>query len=164
MHIHCPHCRSPIEVVEDQELRDVTCHSCGSSFNLLPDETVTRTAVEQKRVSAAGPGTNEQSGHYLGFDTKMPYLGRMKNNWQPLETCDMSHLECQAYGIRFASRSRAGECESGSTACTRRSTETQCYASKLPTRPIPFEIGQWAAARTARPCRSTTSSKVNPER
>ena len=50
MHIHCPHCRSPIEVVEDQELRDVTCPSCGSSFNLLPDETVTRTAVEHRTL------------------------------------------------------------------------------------------------------------------
>ena len=50
MHIHCPHCRSPIEVVEDQELRDVTCPSCGSSFNLLPDETVTHTAAEHKTL------------------------------------------------------------------------------------------------------------------
>ena len=50
MHIHCPHCRSPIEVVEDQELRDVTCPSCGSSFNLLPDETVTRVAREHKTL------------------------------------------------------------------------------------------------------------------
>ena len=50
MHIHCPHCRSPIEVVDEQELRDVTCPSCGSSFNLLPDETVTRIAKEQKTL------------------------------------------------------------------------------------------------------------------
>ncbi len=50
MHIHCPHCRSPVEVVEDQELRDVICPSCGSSFNLLPDETVTRVARERKQV------------------------------------------------------------------------------------------------------------------
>ena len=50
MHIHCPHCRSPIEVVEDQELRDVTCPSCGSSFNLLPDETVTHAAVEHRTL------------------------------------------------------------------------------------------------------------------
>ena len=50
MHIHCPHCRSPVEVVEDQKLRDVICPSCGSSFNLLPDETVTRIAREQKTL------------------------------------------------------------------------------------------------------------------
>ena len=50
MHIHCPHCRSPVEVVEDQELRDVICPSCGSSFNLLPDETVTRVARERKAL------------------------------------------------------------------------------------------------------------------
>jgi WD40 repeat protein len=50
MHIHCPHCRSPIEVVDEQELCDVTCPSCGSFFNLLPDETVTRIAKEQKTL------------------------------------------------------------------------------------------------------------------
>ncbi|MHB8953114.1 MAG: protein kinase domain-containing protein [Pirellulaceae bacterium] len=50
MHIHCPHCRSPIEVVDDQELRDVICPSCGSSFNLLPDETATRVAKEHKTL------------------------------------------------------------------------------------------------------------------
>jgi serine/threonine protein kinase len=50
MHIHCPHCRSPVEVVEDQELRDVVCPSCGSSFNLLPEETVTRNEKEQKTL------------------------------------------------------------------------------------------------------------------
>lgn len=40
MHIRCPHCRNPIEVVDGDQLQDLTCHSCGSSFNLLPDETV----------------------------------------------------------------------------------------------------------------------------
>ncbi len=50
MHIHCPHCRSPVEVVEDQELRDVICPSCGSSFNLLPDETVTRIGTQRKTL------------------------------------------------------------------------------------------------------------------
>ncbi len=50
MHIHCPHCRNPIELVDDQQLRDVTCPSCGSSFNLLPDDTVTRAAVEHRTL------------------------------------------------------------------------------------------------------------------
>ena len=47
MHIHCPHCHNPIEVVDDQQLRDVICPSCGSSFNVVPDETVTRVAQER---------------------------------------------------------------------------------------------------------------------
>lgn len=40
MRIRCPHCQSAIEVVEDAELHDLVCPSCGSSFNLIPDETV----------------------------------------------------------------------------------------------------------------------------
>ena len=50
MHIHCPHCRNPVEVVEDGELRGVICPSCGSSFSLLTDETVTRTTIEHKTL------------------------------------------------------------------------------------------------------------------
>lgn len=36
MHIHCPHCRSPIEVVDEQELRDVTCPSCAVPSTCFP--------------------------------------------------------------------------------------------------------------------------------
>jgi len=50
MHIRCPHCRNPIEVVDDDELRDVVCPACGSSFNLLPDETISRQLAEHKTV------------------------------------------------------------------------------------------------------------------
>ncbi len=35
MRIRCPHCRNPIEVVDDQSLAEVCCPSCGSSFNLI---------------------------------------------------------------------------------------------------------------------------------
>ena len=35
MKIRCPHCRNPIEVVNDDPLNDIDCPSCGSSFNLL---------------------------------------------------------------------------------------------------------------------------------
>jgi ribosomal protein S27E len=37
MHVRCPHCHNAIEIVGDSELTDVTCPSCGSSFNLLPE-------------------------------------------------------------------------------------------------------------------------------
>src|SRR5262245_50339261 len=40
MHVRCPHCQNPIELVADAELNDVTCPSCGSHFNLAADETV----------------------------------------------------------------------------------------------------------------------------
>jgi len=50
MHIRCPHCQNPIEVVEDAALRDLVCPSCGSSFNLLPDETVSRQTAAAKTL------------------------------------------------------------------------------------------------------------------
>ncbi len=37
MQIRCPHCHNPIEVVNDDPSGDVTCPSCGSSFNLAKD-------------------------------------------------------------------------------------------------------------------------------
>ena len=37
MHIRCPHCQNAIEIVGDAEFTDVTCPSCGSQFNLVPD-------------------------------------------------------------------------------------------------------------------------------
>ena len=50
MHIRCPHCRNPIEVIEDDQLRDIICPSCGSSFNLLPDETVSHRSVAHRTL------------------------------------------------------------------------------------------------------------------
>src|SRR5687768_4939648 len=35
MHIRCPHCRNPIEVVNLDALVEVSCPSCGSSFGLV---------------------------------------------------------------------------------------------------------------------------------
>ena len=50
MHIRCPHCRNPIEVIDDDQLRDIICPSCGSSFNLLPDETVSHRSVAHRML------------------------------------------------------------------------------------------------------------------
>src|SRR5438034_1361666 len=42
MHIRCPHCHNAVEVVGDQDISDVSCPSCGSVFNLVPEtETFT---------------------------------------------------------------------------------------------------------------------------
>jgi tRNA A-37 threonylcarbamoyl transferase component Bud32 len=41
MHIRCPHCHQPIEVVEDAPLADISCPSCGSNFSLISGETET---------------------------------------------------------------------------------------------------------------------------
>ena len=34
MHIICPHCRNPIEVVQIAPREEIVCTSCGSSFHL----------------------------------------------------------------------------------------------------------------------------------
>ena len=42
LHVRCPHCHNPIEVVGDEQLVEVSCPSCDSSFRLIeePAETV----------------------------------------------------------------------------------------------------------------------------
>lgn len=42
MHIRCPHCHQPVELVENAPLEQIDCPSCGSQFNLLGEETVDR--------------------------------------------------------------------------------------------------------------------------
>src|SRR5712691_11321630 len=39
MHIRCPHCHSPIELLPEQRLHDICCPSCGSSFSLISGDT-----------------------------------------------------------------------------------------------------------------------------
>jgi tetratricopeptide (TPR) repeat protein len=35
MHLRCPHCHHPIEVIDQDEAHDMLCPSCGSGFNLI---------------------------------------------------------------------------------------------------------------------------------
>jgi len=62
MHIRCPHCHNPIEVVEDSSFTDVDCPSCGSSFNLLghaeteSHQTETRTIAHFELIEQLGVG------------------------------------------------------------------------------------------------------------
>ena len=35
LHIRCPHCSSPVELLADTPIEDVTCHTCGSTFSLV---------------------------------------------------------------------------------------------------------------------------------
>ena len=53
MHIRCPHCHSPIEIVGTEPLTDISCPSCGSNFNLISGETASCT-----------PGTARTIGHF----------------------------------------------------------------------------------------------------
>lgn len=38
MHVRCPHCANPIEIIEESSLDDVVCPSCGSNFSLISGE------------------------------------------------------------------------------------------------------------------------------
>src|SRR5262249_1713840 len=41
MHIVCPHCKSPIELVQAPDSREILCASCGSTFRLEEGSTAT---------------------------------------------------------------------------------------------------------------------------
>jgi formylglycine-generating enzyme required for sulfatase activity len=41
MHVRCPHCHSPIEILDDSSLSDIPCSSCGSSFSLIRNDETT---------------------------------------------------------------------------------------------------------------------------
>ena len=45
LHIRCPHCRNPIELVDDTPMEEINCPSCGSSFNLAGDEALAYETV-----------------------------------------------------------------------------------------------------------------------
>jgi tRNA A-37 threonylcarbamoyl transferase component Bud32/ribosomal protein S27E len=53
MHIRCPHCHNPIELVDSDPLTDISCPDCGSTFSLLSGETATYT-----------PGAVNTIGHF----------------------------------------------------------------------------------------------------
>jgi len=37
LHVRCPHCHNPIEIIQEADLSDLSCPSCGSQFNMLGD-------------------------------------------------------------------------------------------------------------------------------
>ena len=39
MHLNCPHCQNPIEVVVEDKVEEIVCPSCGSSIQLDPGRT-----------------------------------------------------------------------------------------------------------------------------
>lgn len=50
MHIRCPHCQNPIEVIDDLSSLCVFCPSCGSSFDLAPPDTVAQSTLPTSTV------------------------------------------------------------------------------------------------------------------
>jgi serine/threonine protein kinase len=49
MHLNCPHCHNPIEVVDQRAREEIVCPSCGSSFNFDPHATAAFHADDQAR-------------------------------------------------------------------------------------------------------------------
>lgn len=50
LHIRCPHCTNPVELLADTPFEDVTCQTCGSTFNLAVREDQTAMATALQRV------------------------------------------------------------------------------------------------------------------
>ncbi|QDS99439.1 serine/threonine-protein kinase [Adhaeretor mobilis] len=50
LHVRCPHCSNPMEIVADAPLEDVTCHTCGSTFNLVDREGPTEAATTLRQL------------------------------------------------------------------------------------------------------------------
>ncbi|MGI9427824.1 MAG: protein kinase domain-containing protein [Bythopirellula sp.] len=44
LHVRCPHCSNPMEILADMPMDDVTCRTCGSTFNLVEPEGPTLSA------------------------------------------------------------------------------------------------------------------------
>src|SRR5262249_53830414 len=38
LHIRCPHCQSPVELLQDSPLEEITCGACGDSFSLVDND------------------------------------------------------------------------------------------------------------------------------
>ena len=49
MHIKCPHCHNPIEVLSPDSPDEIVCPSCGSSFRLENDRTSQQATTEHFR-------------------------------------------------------------------------------------------------------------------
>ena len=45
LHVRCPHCYNPIELVKDASLVDIDCPSCGSAFSITSDVQATNDAA-----------------------------------------------------------------------------------------------------------------------
>ncbi len=51
LHVRCPHCHNPIEIVDELSLNEVDCPSCGSHFSLLGEDPVDRKDREKKTIA-----------------------------------------------------------------------------------------------------------------
>ena len=54
LHVRCPHCHQPVEIVEESSFHEVVCTSCGSSFSLIGTE----------ETEAFQPASENSVGHF----------------------------------------------------------------------------------------------------
>jgi WD40 repeat protein/tRNA A-37 threonylcarbamoyl transferase component Bud32 len=50
MHVRCPHCHQPVELVENTPLEQIDCPSCGSHFSLLGDATASYHGGQKRTI------------------------------------------------------------------------------------------------------------------
>ena len=55
LHVRCPHCHNPIELLEDARLDEVSCPSCGSSFSLVGEKTISKYSPGEKMIGLERP-------------------------------------------------------------------------------------------------------------
>lgn len=77
MHLQCPHCHNPIELVDAAALAEVICPSCGSSIQLSgPDSTTDLTGgaevlrigpFELRQLSQPSFHLSQKSSHFVGI-------------------------------------------------------------------------------------------------
>ena len=54
LHLHCPHCHNPIELVEVPRAEEVVCPSCGSTFHIISAGSATSTVTYEPRPRSFG--------------------------------------------------------------------------------------------------------------
>lgn len=50
LHARCPHCRNPVELLEDAPLAEINCPTCGSSFSLVGENTVSHYSPGERTI------------------------------------------------------------------------------------------------------------------
>ena len=50
LHIRCPHCNNPVELLDDSVDKDVTCVSCGSTFNLIEEDNSPEARMSGRKL------------------------------------------------------------------------------------------------------------------
>jgi hypothetical protein len=77
MHILCPHCRNPIEIVRLTPHEEIACPSCGSSFRLEAEPTTATSASPGQKVGRFELlGTVGQGAFGTVFKARDPELDR----------------------------------------------------------------------------------------